>query len=43
MGFGFWNQTAGFDINQTLIPYSALSTYGRRSGSGSATRCWWPR
>ncbi len=29
MGFGFWNQTAGFDINQTLIPYSALSTYGR--------------
>jgi general L-amino acid transport system permease protein len=29
MGFGFWNETAGFDINQTLIPYSALSTYGR--------------
>ena len=29
MGFGFWNQTAGFDINQSLIPYSALSTYGR--------------
>ena len=29
MGFGFWNQTAGFDINQTLIAYSALSTYGR--------------
>jgi general L-amino acid transport system permease protein len=29
MGFGFWDQTAGFDINQTLIPYSALSTYGR--------------
>ena len=28
MGFGFWNQTAGFDINLHLIPYSALSTYG---------------
>ena len=28
-GFGFWNETAGFDINQTLIDYSALSTYGR--------------
>ena len=29
MGFGFWDHTAGFDINQSLIPYSALSTYGR--------------
>jgi general L-amino acid transport system permease protein len=29
-GFGFWNQTAGFDISQTLIEYSAQSsTYGR--------------
>ena len=29
-GFGFWNQTAGFDISQTLIEYSAnASTYGR--------------
>jgi general L-amino acid transport system permease protein len=29
-GFGFWNNTAGFDINQTLIEYSAQSsTYGR--------------
>ena len=29
-GFGFWNVTAGFDINQTLIEYSAQhSTYGR--------------
>ena len=29
-GFGFWNATAGFDINQTLIEYSAQgSTYGR--------------
>jgi general L-amino acid transport system permease protein len=29
-GFGFWNTTAGFDISQTLIEYSAQSsTYGR--------------
>jgi len=29
-GFGFWNQTAGFDISQTLISYTAQSgTYGR--------------
>jgi len=28
-GFGFWNQTAGFDISQSLIPYEAsASTYG---------------
>jgi general L-amino acid transport system permease protein len=29
MGFGFWDQTAGFDISLTLIPYSSLSTYGQ--------------
>src|SRR6266705_3104771 len=29
-GFGFWDQTAGFDISQTLIDYSSsTSTYGR--------------
>jgi general L-amino acid transport system permease protein len=29
-GFGFWDQTAGFDISQSLIEYSAaVSTYGR--------------
>ncbi len=29
-GFGFWDTTAGFDISQTLIAYSAdVSTYGR--------------
>ena len=28
-GFGFWNTTAGFDISQTLIEYSTISTYGR--------------
>ena len=29
-GFGFWYDTAGFDISQTLISYSSqASTYGR--------------
>jgi len=29
-GFGFWNNTAGFDISQTLIYFSnSTSTYGR--------------
>jgi general L-amino acid transport system permease protein len=29
-GFGFWNNTAGFDISQTLIQFdSARSSYGR--------------
>ncbi len=29
-GFGFWNNTAGFDISQSLIAYSAsTSTFGR--------------
>jgi general L-amino acid transport system permease protein len=27
-GFGFLNDTAGFDIIQTLVPYTAQSTYG---------------
>lgn len=29
LGFDFWNRTAGFDIDFTLIKYSAVSTYGR--------------
>jgi general L-amino acid transport system permease protein len=29
MGFGFWNEIAGFDINLHLINYTDLSTYGR--------------
>jgi general L-amino acid transport system permease protein len=29
LGFDFLGQTAGFDISQTLIGYSNLSTYGR--------------
>ena len=29
-GFRFWNNVAGFDISQTLIPYSSsTSTFGR--------------
>jgi general L-amino acid transport system permease protein len=28
-GFGFWDNTAGFDISQTLIDYATTSTYGR--------------
>src|SRR5579884_2967008 len=29
-GFRFWNNSAGFDISQTLIPYSSsTSTFGR--------------
>ncbi|MDX7951618.1 amino acid ABC transporter permease [Lichenihabitans sp. Uapishka_5] len=27
--FDFWNQVSGFDINQTLIPYTNQSTYGQ--------------
>lgn len=27
--FSFWDNIAGFDIANTLIPYSSLSTYGR--------------
>ena len=29
MGFGFWNDVAGFDINLHLINYTNLSTYGQ--------------
>ena len=29
MGFGFWNEVAGFDINLHLIRYTDLSTYGQ--------------
>lgn len=28
-GFGFLDRTAGFDISQTLIPYTSTSTYGQ--------------
>src|SRR3954471_4179722 len=28
-GFGFWENTAGFDISQTLIDYTTTSSYGR--------------
>ena len=29
LNFDFWGQTAGFEINQSLVSYSALSTYGQ--------------
>jgi general L-amino acid transport system permease protein len=29
MGFGFWNEVAGFDINLRLINYTDQSTYGQ--------------
>ena len=29
LNFDFWTAIAGFDINQRLIPYSSLSTYGQ--------------
>src|SRR5450755_2888340 len=28
-GFGFLNNTAGFDVSQNLIPYSGSDTYAR--------------
>ena len=28
-GFGFWEQTAGFDISQSMISYTNQSSYGR--------------
>src|ERR671933_700263 len=28
-GFGFLNNTAGFGISQTLVPYGEASSYGR--------------
>ncbi|WP_026608287.1 amino acid ABC transporter permease [Methylocapsa acidiphila] len=38
-GFGFLNDTAGFDINQSLISYSATSTYGRAFLVGLLNTC----
>ena len=29
LNFDFLGQTAGFEVNQTLVPFSALSTYGQ--------------
>jgi general L-amino acid transport system permease protein len=37
--FGFLDDVAGFDINQTLIPYSATSTYGRAFFVGLLNTC----
>jgi general L-amino acid transport system permease protein len=37
--FGFLDNVAGFDINQSLIPYSAASTYGRAFLVGLLNTC----
>lgn len=37
--FSFLGKVAGFDINQTLIPYSAASTYGRAFLVGLLNTC----
>ncbi|MBB4192604.1 general L-amino acid transport system permease protein [Rhizobium aethiopicum] len=34
--FDFWTHTSGFQINQTLIPYDTLSTYGQAFWVGVA-------
>ena len=37
-GFGFWNNTAGFDISQTLIAYSpSTSTFGTAVSAPDST------
>jgi general L-amino acid transport system permease protein len=38
-GFGFLDNVAGFDINQSLIPYNAASTYGRAFVVGLLNTC----
>jgi general L-amino acid transport system permease protein len=38
-GFGFFDDVAGFDINQSLIAYSATSTYGRAFLVGLLNTC----
>ena len=37
--FSFLGNVAGFDINQSLIPYSAASTYGRAFLVGLLNTC----
>jgi general L-amino acid transport system permease protein len=38
--FSFWNNVAGFDITQSLIPYSAVYTYGRAFLVGLLNTLW---
>ncbi len=40
LNFDFLSQTAGFEINQTLVPYSAVSSYGRAFLVGLLNTCW---
>ena len=43
ISFQFLGNPAGYDINQTLIPYTSQSSnLQARLGSGSSTRCWGP-
>ncbi len=44
-GFGFWDNTAGFDISQTLIEFNStpLRPMAAPSGSACSTRWWSPR
>ena len=37
--FAFWDRVASFDINQTLVSYSATSTYGRAFLVGLLNSC----
>ena len=39
-GFGFLNDTAGFDIIQTLVPYKPSRPTAGRSSSGCSTPSW---
>jgi general L-amino acid transport system permease protein len=39
--FGFLWTRAGYDINQTLIPYTNNSTHARAALVGVLTLCWW--
>ncbi len=39
LSFDFLSQTAGFEINQTLVPYSAVSSYGQAFLVGLLNTC----
>jgi len=41
-GFGFLNETAGFGIIMSMVPYDATMTYGRTFLVGLLIRFWFP-
>ena len=41
-GFGFLDNTAGFGVNQSLIPYNEPTATAGSSWSGCSTPCWSP-